>query len=60
MSDNQGKENMEREYMDFVCKALSEDEIGKPIYLHRISECMAKECGIPYEKAADEVGVRNL
>lgn len=48
---------MEREYMDFVCKALSEHEIGKPIYLHRISECMAKEYGIPYEKAADKVGV---
>lgn len=51
---------METKYMDFVCKALSEHEIGKPIYLHRISECMAKEYGIPYEKAADEVGVRNL
>lgn len=48
---------MEIKYMDFVCKALSEHEIGKPIYLHRISECMAKEYGISHEKAADEVGV---
>lgn len=46
---------MEKKYMDFVCKALSEYEIGKPIYLHRISECMAKEYGISHEKAADEI-----
>lgn len=48
---------MKKTYIDFVCEAMTRQEIGKPIYTSRISEHMAKAYQIPHEKAAGAVAV---
>lgn len=48
---------MEKPYVDFVCEVIVEQEIGKPIYISRISEYMVEAYKIPHKKAAGAVSV---
>lgn len=48
---------MEKPYIDFVCEVMTRQEIGKPIYLSRISEYMVEAYRIPHKKAAGAVSV---
>lgn len=48
---------MEKSYVDFVCEVLVEQEIGKPIYIRRISEYMMKTYQMSQKKAAGAVSV---
>ncbi len=48
---------MEKPYIDFVCEMMVEQEVGKPIYISRISEYMVEAYQIPHKKAAGAVSV---
>lgn len=48
---------MEKPYIDFVCEVMTEQKIGKPIYISRISEYMVEAHHIPQKKAAGAVSV---
>ena len=48
---------MEKPYMDFVCEVMNRQEIGKPIYISRISEYVVETYQIPQKKAAGAVSV---
>ncbi len=48
---------MEKPYMDFVCEVINRQEIGKPIYISRISEYVVETYHIPQKKAAGAVSV---
>lgn len=48
---------MEKSYMDFVCEVMNRQEIGKPIYISRISEYVVETYQIPQKKAAGAVSV---
>lgn len=48
---------MEKPYMDFVCEVMKRQEIGKPIYISRISEYVVETYQIPQKKAAGAVSV---
>lgn len=48
---------MEKPYVDFVCEVMTRQEIGKPIYISRISEYMVETYQIPQKKAAGAVSV---
>lgn len=48
---------MEKPYIDFVYEIMVRQEIGKPIYISRISECMVDVYQIPLKKAAGAASV---
>ena len=48
---------MKKPYMDFVCEVMKRQEIGKPIYISRISEYVVETYQIPQKKAAGAVSV---
>ncbi len=48
---------MDKPYIEYVCELMTEQEVGKPIYVNIISDCMAKAYDIPLKKAAGAVAV---
>ncbi len=48
---------MDKPYIEYVCELITGQEVGKPIYVNIISDCMAKEYDIPLKKAAGAVAV---
>ncbi len=48
---------MEKPYIEFICELMTEQELGKPIYVSRMSECMAQTYHMPLKKAAGAVSV---
>lgn len=48
---------MTKTYVDYVCDYIVEQEVGKPIYISRMSEHMACAYNMPKKKAAGAVSV---